>query len=685
MEEFIEEFRHEAHELINSLEHNLVEHNISATKEIQEENFRCLHSIKGAAGMFGYTKVEEITHILETIYDDIRDDIIPLSQSIVEVSLKSVDVIRQLVDNNENIDEALYKQVLQEIQQLKGAVVHEEGSTAQETGTNSLFYIQFTPEPIIFERGVNPFSALEEIEEVGKNLIIEINESGKTHKEQEDTKKLESSWEIFVHSPKGLEEVEDVFLFFEEEEYVIMPVTDTFFDDAAIAERFEQRTKKQLQDLKQDILDLVDASVEVVEENIVVEESEIITDADEEQPVEKEETVSSQQSKTDGAFIKVSSEKLDVMLNLVSDLVTTFSEIKLKTDQVNDPKLNNSIKKLEKLSKNFRDNALEIRLVSIKALFQQMKRLVFDLSNKLNKPVNFISDGLDTELDKTVIKALENPLMHILRNSIDHGLEPEEERIAKHKDPKGLLKFVSYYSGSYVIIQIQDDGKGIDIEKVRQKAIHKGLISENDHLTENETLSLIFEPGFSTADEISKVSGRGVGMDVVKKELAKIRAEVTITTEKDLGTSVTLKLPVTLSIVDTLLVSVGEVLFLLPLSEVEFCFKEETRVIYARESQQVVFENELVPFIRLRSTLKIAGEAPEEERVIIVNRNGQRTAIICDVIIDEHQAVIKPLGPLFNDQEYFSGGSILGDGRLAIILDTGKLIEKESRLKFKHQ
>lgn len=674
MEDFIEEFRHESHELISKLEHNLIEYDTKAPIGVIEENFRHMHSIKGAAGMFGFAKTEKITHLLETVYDEIRESKLRLNDAIVHISLQAIDMIRRLIDTGEQIDEGEYQNQLDAIASLKvidAEHVHEQQESVEDE--RNIYYFVFEPDKDSFKRGANPFSVIEEIEELGPHLILE-NNNGKTQAEQENEKIVSSSWDVFVISCKGKEDLEDAFLFFAEDEFQIFTLDEDLNGEASADEMCQKRTGKPLAEFKPQLKHLVcpDAS----EDDVLGDDDDgaglVVGDE-----VAADEMQALNLGQADNSFIKVSSEKLDLMMNLVSDLVTTYSEIKLQSEAVNDTALNNSIKKLEKLSKSFRDNALEIRLVSIKALFQQMKRLVFDLSKKLGKDVRFISDGLDTELDKTIIKALESPLMHILRNSIDHGIESEEERLAAHKDPDGLIKFVSFYSGSYVIIQIQDDGRGIDIEKVKAKAISKGLIDQYENLTDKDILALIFEPGFSTADEVSLVSGRGVGMDVVKKELAKIRAEVEITTEKGLGTSVTLKMPVTLSIVDTLLISVAKMLFLLSLNEIEFCFKEETRVIYSRESNHIIFENKLVPFIRLRDILHIEGESPKEERVIIVNRNGQKTAIICDRIIDEHQAVIKPLGPLFNEQEYFSGGSVLGDGRLAIILDTGKLIEKD--------
>jgi two-component system chemotaxis sensor kinase CheA len=278
-------------------------------------------------------------------------------------------------------------------------------------------------------------------------------------------------------------------------------------------------------------------------------------------------------------------------------------------------------------------------------------------------------------LDKTVIDGLMNPLMHILRNSLDHGLESVNERMSKGKNPKGTIAFSAFYSGTNVIIQVKDDGKGIDLEKVRAKGIEKEMISEDSQLSERELLQLLFAPGFSTAKTVSAVSGRGVGMDVVNREISDIRGKIDINTQKDKGTVISLSLPLTLSIIDSLHVRVKHSNFLIPLSLVDRCGDIPHSDLINAANKKIPENEQLIPFVYLRDEFRIKGEAPIKEKTVIVKYEDHEVALIVDSIIGEHQTVLKPLGEIFKDQDIFSGGSILGDGTLAIVLDTNKLIE----------
>ena len=390
---------------------------------------------------------------------------------------------------------------------------------------------------------------------------------------------------------------------------------------------------------------------------------------------EKDEADNSQLEKVKiekGIFVY--SDKLDEMMNLVSELVTTNARLELIADQINHDDLTDVSEHIEKLTKQFRDNALSIRLVPIKILYQQFQRLVRELSNQLGKEVEFIAEGLDTELDKTIIKALENPLLHIIRNSIDHGIETPDQRVKNNKQPKGLLRIMSFYSGAHVVIQIHDDGTGIDLEKVKQTGISRGLIDPTKNLSSKELLELILQPGFSTADNVSMVSGRGVGMDVVNKEVMSIRGTLEINTEKGLGTVITLHIPITLSIIDTLLVTVDNFKFLIPVSEIVTCYTEDNNNLLNKGIKQLEFEGEKIPFINVRDLFKLQSVNPDEQNVIVIRKNNECFAILADKIIGDHQAVLKPLGRVFHSREFLSGASILGDGSLSYILDTSKLL-----------
>ena len=363
-------------------------------------------------------------------------------------------------------------------------------------------------------------------------------------------------------------------------------------------------------------------------------------------------------------------------MNLVSSLVSSTAELKVLAEVHKDYKLNNAIENIDKITKQFRNNALDLRLVPIGTLLNKFNRHVRDLSVELNKSVSVIIEGQETEIDKTILSAIEKPLLHIIRNSIDHGIESGEERIGKGKSEQGVLKITAFYTGANVVIQVQDDGRGFDLGKIKKTAIEKGYLEHDQQVSEKELLSFVMEPGFTTSDAISKVSGRGFGMDIVKKELNAVSGSIEIETEKDLGTFITLKLPATLSIIDTLMIGVGKSTLLLPLPEIEYCYQETWENIYSGENDYLKYHDMMLPFISLSSKFNSESDREKDEMVVVINKYDKKYGIIADRVIGEHQAVIKPLGELFINQPYFSGGSVMVDGELALMLDTNYLFSQ---------
>ncbi len=345
----------------------------------------------------------------------------------------------------------------------------------------------------------------------------------------------------------------------------------------------------------------------------------------------------------------------------------------IQTNQLN--KIIQAGEKIEKLSKFFRENALNIRLVPVKDMLVRFKRLVRDLSQHLGKKVDFKIQGEDTELDKSLIDALAEPLMHLIRNCLDHGLEVPTERLKKNKSETGVLKFVAYQAGNSINITISDDGMGIDPAIIKRKAIEKGFITSDKHLTTKEVYDLIFLPGFSTAQSLTEVSGRGVGMDVVRRRIQDIRGDVEIESEVGVGTTFTIQLQQTISIIDTLLIKSVNTYFLIPLSEIEVCDQKESAEIFKSQSKFVEYNKDLVPYVHLRNEFHLELNNLLTQNIIYINKNENRFAIIADRIIGEYQAVIKPLQSVFMKHEFLCGASIMGDGNLALMLDTAKLIK----------
>jgi two-component system chemotaxis sensor kinase CheA len=378
--------------------------------------------------------------------------------------------------------------------------------------------------------------------------------------------------------------------------------------------------------------------------------------------------------------IRVSSEKLDSLMNLVSELVTTQARLSLFAEQNNIAELTGISENVQKLSRQLRDTAFSIVLIPIEHMLTRFQRLVRDLSNDLKKDVIFITEGAETELDKTIIESLSDPLMHIIRNSLDHGIEETQERIKKGKPKQGKITLKAFYSGANVHIRITDDGAGIDPEQIREKAISKGIIPPDKKLSNKEILDLVFLPGFSTAKKVTDVSGRGVGMDVVKRKIADIRGEVEIESELGVGTTIVIKLPLTLSIIDGLLVKVEDIHYVLPLSAVDKIYAVERKDLYNKFNNIVVLEGKQVPYFSVRKEFELSESTQDIEQVIVVNFEDNHVGLIVDYVVGEYQAVLKPLGRHYKKQEMISGATILGDGSIALVLDINKIIKLFSKI-----
>jgi two-component system chemotaxis sensor kinase CheA len=376
--------------------------------------------------------------------------------------------------------------------------------------------------------------------------------------------------------------------------------------------------------------------------------------------------------------IRVAADKLDYLVDLVGELVIVQAQITQVVSEKHDSALTLLAEELERLSDELRDSTLGIRMLPIGTSFSKFRRLVRDLSADLGKQITLSTSGAETELDKTVIERLGDPLVHLLRNSIDHGIEQPQERQAKGKPPQGTIQLSAEHSGGEVLIRITDDGKGMSSEMIREKGIERGLISKDAEMTEKELLKLIFEPGFSTAKVVTSVSGRGVGMDVVKRAIDSLRGTIDIDSKPNMGTTITIRLPLTLAIIDGLQVRVEDEFYVIPLSLVEECVELSRSEVEEAGSEQRILHlrGEIVPYIHIREWFNIEGENPPIEQIVITGVEGSRVGIVVDTVIGEHQTVIKSLGRVYKDVEGISGATIKGDGSIALILDVPSLVRR---------
>jgi two-component system chemotaxis sensor kinase CheA len=359
---------------------------------------------------------------------------------------------------------------------------------------------------------------------------------------------------------------------------------------------------------------------------------------------------------------------------LVSELVTTKSELMNALTNEHQEKALVAAEKIEKLTKMFSENALNLRLVSVHEMTEKFKRLVRDVAKQLGKHIHFIADENNTELDKSIIDHIGEPIMHLIRNCVDHGIELPHERKTKGKPETGVIKFETIKTGNYVHIRISDDGNGIDTDAVYKKAVEKGFISPGTQLTEKETLELIFLPGFSTAQNLSNISGRGVGMDIVLKKIQEIRGEISITSIKGTGTTFAIKLQQSISIIDTLLVKALDVTYAIPVEDIESCILEPHANLVDKQNHLFNNSGELIPYLYIESPVYSSSVSSETtDKMVIIKKHDRTYGLVVDSIIGEYQAVIKPLGQAFNKVNFISGASLLGDGSIALLLDTDKL------------
>jgi two-component system, chemotaxis family, sensor kinase CheA len=670
MDNFKRKFVEEALDLINELETVLlrIEPN-TEDKELIEHIFRIMHTLKGNSKMFGFDLIDQYTHQLETIYDLIRNGKMKVTERLMDLTLASVDHIRNLLDDEISARsdvQATHKELLLQIQD----VIEGKKETAEEkkeviSSAHEDFYtyyIHFKPGAEILANGTNPLFLVEDFKALGDYLALPSFDQLPPLSELE-AEKCYVSWEIILSTREEVEKIYEIFIFAEDSCTLdIQKLSDeNWMSDAVLTGK---------------IKDLSASSNKLLGAQKIKEMA---------SPEDKEDDKSKAADLHPGADggklknisnIRVASEKLDELINLVSELVTTQAGLSLLSEKINNKELLVVAEDVEKLVRRLRDSTFGIRLIPIENMITRFQRLVRELSHELRKNIEFKTEGTEIELDKNMIEGLIDPIMHIIRNSIDHGIEIPEERKRLGKPEKGIISFRAYHSGSNVFIQISDDGAGIDLKKVRQKAIAQNLIQPESVLNDKELIELTFLPGFSTAESVTNISGRGVGMDVVKRKIADLRGEISIDTKLHEGTTITVKLPLTLSIIDGLLVSIDNAYFIIPLSSVDKCFEFKHETLLEAVNNMIFVNDGHIPFIYLRSEFGFRTKCPDLEQVVVIEYGDTRIGLTVDKVVGEYQAVLKSLGSIFKRQDTISGATILGDGTVALVMDPNKIINQ---------
>lgn len=669
MDSFRKKFIEEAAELIDKLEVSLLELEKSPNDEaLIQQVFRVMHTLKGNSAMFGFDLIDSFTHNLETIYDMIRNGQLEVSKDILNITFSSVDHLKAMLDE-QNYEDPDFKTVhnglmgkINRIINPSNAETEAESAKSSNEKSESLstYYILFEPNENIFKNGTNPLYLLDELCSLGEHKVFA--HFNRLPGIKEITPNLcYTYWEVLLTTDQDVNAIHDVFIFVESDSKLEI---QKLAEENLLADKLFVEEVSQLAEVQKDVgLVTIQRLATKAAARINKEKAKQFT---KERIATKDKTAAS---------IRVSSDKLDHLMNLVSELVTTQARLSLFAEQTNVPGLAPIVENVHKLTRQLRDIAFSIVLIPIENLFGRFQRLVRDLSAELHKEVDFIVEGADTELDKTIIENLSDPLMHIIRNSMDHGIEDTRVRIANGKPAKGKIHLKAFYSGASVIIQVSDDGAGIDPEIIHAKAISKGLVPSDKKMSKKEILDLIFLPGFSTAKKVTDVSGRGVGMDVVKKKISDIRGEVEVESEVGKGTTITIKLPLTLSIIDGLLVSIDSSPFVIPLSSIDKIYAVDKESIYSSFNNLVTLDGTQIPFFSLRKEFNLQPSNEELEQVVVVNFEDNRVGLVVDYVIGEYQAVLKPLGKHYKSHDIFSGATILGDGTVALVMDTNKIIK----------
>ncbi|MBF0519756.1 MAG: chemotaxis protein CheA [Nitrospirae bacterium] len=689
-------FIEEAQELLTELESALLElEENPADTELVGRVFRAMHTIKGSGAMFGYDDIAKFTHEVETTFDMVRNGEIPVTTNLINLTLMARDQIRTMIEASQGgpqVDEARSKEIISgfKLVMAKDSAEREVASSVTATDTSTTgqkeapigrtsivtYRVRFRPAPELFATGTNPILLLNELREVGKATIIAQTEAIPAL-EDFDPETCLTYWDIVLTTDKGIDAIKDVFIFVEDLCEVKIETIDEggVFDEderhLKLGEILLSRGDVRLDDLK-GVLGKQKRVGEILVELGITDESHVASALAEQKHIKE---VKEQKQKTDTASIRVPSEKLDKLVDLVGELVTVQARLSQTVTDFSDGVLMSISEEVERLTWELRDNTMSIRMLPIGSTFSKFKRLLRDLSADLGKEVNLTTDGAETELDKTVIEKLNDPLVHIIRNSVDHGIEQPDVRVAAGKSRYGTVHLTAGHSGANVLIQIQDDGKGLDKDVLFAKAVEKGIIQPDAELSEKEIFSLIFAPGFSTAQKLTSVSGRGVGMDVVKRNIEALRGTVDIKSKLGVGTTITLKLPLTLAIIDGLLVKVADDFFVIPLSVVQECVeltKEDIARMHNRHISNV--RGAIVPYIVVREHFLVDGPRPDVEQIVVTEVEDKRVGFVVDYVIGEHQTVIKTLGRIYRDVEGISGATILGDGTVALIMDIPKLV-----------
>ncbi|MCQ8181344.1 chemotaxis protein CheA [Methylomonas sp. SURF-1] len=692
MAQFHQVFFEESFEGLDAMESGLLNMDIGDV-DAEDINtiFRAAHSIKGGSGTFGFTAVSDFTHVMETLLDEMRDGRRKVTQPAVDVLLGSVDCLRdmlQSIRDGGQVDQSVvsaHKLALDS--ELRNSANGANGSSALEPLPSVSpitpaddgaeleicgWSIAFSPHLNLLKTGNEPVRMLRELAGLGE-LTTTVDLQGVPSLYDLDPEECHLSWKLHVAGNISAAEIDEIF--------------DWVEDDCDLAKQPIYKTEMPLQALQSEgTLSANDVNTSAAPVNKPTEENVAgaeIQPQDAKAPKKEEAKAAGKGSSS----IRVDTGKIDTLINMVGELVITQSMLSLLGEHFEMNKLDqlkNGLSQLERHTRELQESVMNIRMLPISFVFSRFPRLAHDISTKLGKKIELKLVGENTEVDKTVVELLSDPLVHLVRNSLDHGIEMPEVRIAAGKPETGTVTLEAYHRGGNIVIEVSDDGKGLDKDKLRAKAIEKGLIDADAVLSEKQTYELIFMPGFSTAEKLTDISGRGVGMDVVRRNIQALGGDIEILSELGKGSTISIHLPLTLAILDGQSIAVGDETYILPLGSIieSLHVKEERINRVVGKGETFLLRGQYLPIIRIHEIFNVPGAKTTkltEGLIVVVEGQGVRCGLFVDDLLGQQQVVIKSLEANYRRVEGISGATILGDGSVALILDIPGLVRLSSQ------
>lgn len=686
MEELVKVFLEESREILQQLEADLLEmEQRPDDRELIKSIFRAAHTIKGSAGLTGLDCISKLAHKMEDVLDQVRSTGKPMSRECFDTVFKSMDMLNKMVDMTAVGEEIPLDLACDLMERLSCFVVKENPRTVQVDKFNSsvdkkIFKIILNFKADIFESGHDPVRFLKEIQDYGQVLSSNVNFSGLPGIEEINPYTLYIAWVVFLETTHNHDEIEEIFAFvIDDNKISIFDVTDEYESPDEIANKLTGELLVEEGFINEhqlgETLKKQKRIGEILTEEAVIAPGQVEKVIDKQRRARELEQVNT---------IRVDINRLENVLNMAAELVISQSRVKELVSNLNqvDVEVFNAFETVDKIIRQLQEEVMKTSMVPIGATFTRFQRMIRDLATEKGKVIQLLIHGQETELDKRVIEQIADPLKHMLRNSIDHGIETPEQRESVGKPRVGTIWLNAYHQEGSIIIEISDDGKGLDPDKIHRKAVEKGLVDENFKLGHAEMLKLIMMPGFSTAEAVTDISGRGVGLDVVATNIQSLRGSVEVESQLGKGTKFVIKLPLTLAIIDGMMVTVGDQKFIIPLTAIVEFIKADARDVRTVEGagRVVHIRNEYIPLASLYKLLNISTEKIEATQglLVIIKDARKKIALLVDDILGQEQVVTKSLKENYRQVEGIAGATILGDGNVALILDIPTLIQMAS-------